>query len=224
MVSRVLNLDYPHADLKMAADYPVEIQWRVNACKKEPETADWIHEHVKEGDVFWDVGANVGPYSLIAASRGAKVYAFEPAAPSYFRLVQNIMLNQLDIVPLPVALSSSNAIRSLGMRSMEPGAASHDWDKPAEFEQPVLCMEGDDFVWGYTTDVSPKHLKIDVDGAEREVLEGCEAIIRLASSLMVEVDYSGVGVADLLEEAGLKHEGTWHRSGEMYNQLWMREQ
>ena len=39
-----------------------------SACRKEPDTVRWIEEYLSEGDVFYDIGANVGAYSLVAAS------------------------------------------------------------------------------------------------------------------------------------------------------------
>ena len=48
---------------------------------KEPDTVEWINRYVKPGDVFYDIGANLGLYSILAAKllqgRG-KVYRFEP--------------------------------------------------------------------------------------------------------------------------------------------------
>ena len=63
---------------------------------EEPFTADWIERSIKPGDVLYDVGANVGPYSLIAAkatSNGARIFAFEPSAPSFHGLSRNILIN-----------------------------------------------------------------------------------------------------------------------------------
>ncbi len=52
----------------------------------ERELIDWIRNYLKPGQVFYDVGANVGAYSLYAAkhhrSLPVKVFAFEPAAPT----------------------------------------------------------------------------------------------------------------------------------------------
>ena len=54
--------------------------WRAKTLlKKEPETIEWI-DSFKKDDVFWDVGANVGTYSLYAGMKGIKTLAFEPSA------------------------------------------------------------------------------------------------------------------------------------------------
>src|SRR5881394_2354315 len=55
-------------------------EWRARSILiKEPETLEWIDDF-RKGEVFWDVGANVGVFSLYAAFRHATVYAFEPSA------------------------------------------------------------------------------------------------------------------------------------------------
>ncbi len=49
---------------------------------KEPDTIEWL-KGMKDGDVFWDIGANVGVYTLFAAANHVKVYAFEPESRNY---------------------------------------------------------------------------------------------------------------------------------------------
>ncbi len=52
-------------------------RWRVQTFfEKEPETLEWI-DGFSANDVFWDVGANMGLYTLYAASKGTQVLAFE---------------------------------------------------------------------------------------------------------------------------------------------------
>ncbi|MEA2247417.1 MAG: hypothetical protein QOH46_1946 [Solirubrobacteraceae bacterium] len=62
----------------------------------EPLLSRWIEERLRPGDVFVDVGANMGYFALLAASRvGASggVVAFEPAPPTYAKLTANLALN-----------------------------------------------------------------------------------------------------------------------------------
>ncbi len=61
---------------------------------KEPETIAWI-DSIPAGEVLWDVGANVGIYSLYAAKRGLPVQSFEPGSGNYYMLCRNIELNNL---------------------------------------------------------------------------------------------------------------------------------
>ena len=70
--------------------------WRARTLfSKEPETIEWI-DGFKDGDVFWDVGANIGVYSLYASiGRRIEVLAFEPSASNYLLLNRNIEYNHL---------------------------------------------------------------------------------------------------------------------------------
>jgi hypothetical protein len=70
--------------------------WRAQTFStKEPETLEWI-DSMPEHCVLWDVGANIGIYSLYAAqSKGAKVFAFEPSIFNLELLARNIHTNKL---------------------------------------------------------------------------------------------------------------------------------
>ena len=71
--------------------------------EKEPEMLDWLDENIRDEDVFFDVGANVGIYSIYAALRNpkAKIYSFEPEYSNLHQLKQNIIINgqQNNIIP-----------------------------------------------------------------------------------------------------------------------------
>ena len=71
--------------------------WRADGyATKEPDTLAWIDGFLKPGDVFYDVGANIGQYALYAAKRlggQCRVLAFEPEALNYAKLNTNIVLN-----------------------------------------------------------------------------------------------------------------------------------
>ena len=73
----------------------------------------WIEGFVGPGDVFYDIGANVGAYSLIAAratANRARILAFEPVPSSFLDLSRNVALNACadSVVALPFALWSEN--------------------------------------------------------------------------------------------------------------------
>src|SRR3990167_6293770 len=67
---------------------------RLGACTKEPWTVALI-ESMAPGEVFWDVGACVGSYTMIAAARGLQVVAFEPSPANYAELCRNLAHNAL---------------------------------------------------------------------------------------------------------------------------------
>jgi len=83
---------------------------------KEPETLEWI-DTFEPGDTLWDIGANVGVYSLYAALRPIQVLSFEPSAFNYFMLMKNIHMNGVDqrISALCLPFSNTNAMASFNM-------------------------------------------------------------------------------------------------------------
>ena len=75
--------------------------------EEEPETLAWM-DGFTAGDVFYDVGAATGLFSMYAALKpGVAVYAFEPKATSFGVLVEHLAMNRMGerVFPLPVALS-----------------------------------------------------------------------------------------------------------------------
>ena len=124
---------------------------------KEPETIRWI-DTFERGTVFFDIGANVGVFSLYAAlHRECDVYGFEPEAKNYACLNRNILLNGLGrrVKALNVGLHDSTAIEFLQLHDLTSGAALHALGQPvdwrgerfvAKFEQAVLAFTLDEFV------------------------------------------------------------------------------
>lgn len=128
----------------------------------------------QRGDVFYDVGAHTGLYSvLIGKTLGAEgvIVAFEPERENYAHLMENLELNQLTVVrAIQKALGdhSGNATLYLGkvgnLSLVPPDAA----DMQAET---IELVNGDSFVQGNRLPV-PRLVKIDVEGYEYAVLQG----------------------------------------------------
>jgi FkbM family methyltransferase len=210
-----------------------ELRWRTYATK-EPETLDWI-DGLREDDVLFDVGANIGLYSLYAARRHRRmrVIAFEPEYANLHLLRDNIVLNGLGarIEPYALALGDRSGLSALHLSDLTPGAALHTEDRqppapgrpgPAVVGTEGICvMRMDDFC--DARGVAPGAIKIDVDGNEHRVLGG--AVRTLGSpalrTVLVEQpeDYPGRDVcAGHLEKAGLRRAG---RFG-IANEVWRR--
>lgn len=197
------RLDYPGKSIHMALDNATQIS-RLNACRKEPETVAWIEANMRPGDVFFDVGANVGAYSFVAdtvaAGRG-DVYAFEPSYSTFAALVANVQLNRCGdrVRTLQVALSNVTKLETFNYSSTTAGAAMHGLGLPINedglrFEpahrQLVLAFRMDDLRAQFGIPV-PNHIKIDVDGAELLVVEGARDTLGNPAlrSLLIEIDH-----------------------------------
>lgn len=159
--------------------------WRAQThLSKEPGTIDWIKDFGPD-DVLFDIGANIGVYTLYAAKcRGIKVYAFEPSPFNYATLCRNLVLNQLSdrVSAFCLALSNKTVIDDLHISSLQVGAAHTGFQNPvnefggalnAVHKQATLGFRLDDFIKMFDIPV-PQHIKIDVDGAESLVVSGME--------------------------------------------------
>ena len=223
------RLDYPHADIYLRVTSRTERN-RLGACAKEPFTIRWIESSVRAGDVLYDIGANVGAYSLVAAKKpggGARVFAFDPSYTNLASLCANILINDAvdQITPVPVALSRTSELSVFRLRTLEPGGARHTLghegttDGPTLYAQPAMTFRLDDLVERFGLPL-PNHVKLDVDGSELAVLEGAARTLASPSlrSMLVEVSTSmSAQVMQALEPLGLQLEAREHvrnRAGE----------
>lgn len=180
------RLDYPKREIWLHVTSRAEQEMRIRSCAKEPETVEWI-ESLEPG-VFYDLGANVGAYSFVAAANGHKVYAFEPPGPTFFRLEENAYANpSLEVLTYPVLLGDENAMVPFSYSSLEPGAALHSLGAKGEDVKNLEMRTLDLYVATHNLPY-PQALKIDVDGAELRVLIGAALCLGHATAIQMEVD------------------------------------
>lgn len=135
----------------------------------EPEQTTAMASEIGEGAIFFDIGANVGYYSMLVsklAGPSGKVFAFEPLPANIEFLKQHISLNSADNVSLePVALSDkAGVVRfSFGANRAE-GHIGEDGDIE------VRTITLDEFV--ADKQIGPTVVKMDVEGAEQQVFIG----------------------------------------------------
>jgi FkbM family methyltransferase len=142
-------------------------------------------------DVFFDIGANVGSYTLLASGvRGAKTVALEPVASTYNILSENIALNKLQ--PLTTALNAgagaaASTIRFTTDEDTTNHVLSADESADNTIEVPVVTVDS------LLIHNHPTLIKIDVEGYETEVLKGMTNTLNSASlkALIIELNGSG---------------------------------
>jgi FkbM family methyltransferase len=190
--------------------------------EKEPGTIAWINTFVPHS-VFWDIGANIGVYTLYAAIvRDCSVLAFEPAAPNYYGLNRNLVLNKIDgrVRAYCVALDRVCRLDAMQMRDEIIGTALHTFGKPIDYkgeefapawQQGAMAVSIDTLAFQFGAPF-PSHIKIDVDGLEIAVIEGGQhtfADPRL-ESVLVEVNLADQeevsAVCGILEAANLRRD------------------
>lgn len=228
----VKRLDYPKKELFIIIDDFKEYEVRLHSCRKEPETVEWIEKFSSPDGVFYDVGANIGAYSLVAAANGMRVYAFEPAYPSFWKLNKNVSLNHFDerVDCFPIALSVETGISQFEYFDTAPGSSrgfyfhgpkeGSDSRRP-EARKSTLTYSMDDFVKMFRL-AHPTMLKIDVDGGESEVVEGAAEILRspLLRTVLIEIDCSvpsSDATLDLLGRCGFTLQSRHQRTRTIYN-------
>ena len=83
--------------INFRVDSPGSVPQDPDSNRSEPETFEWIRRYLKTEEVLWDIGANIGVFSLYAAlNKENNVLSIEPSAESYATLNANIRLNGLD--------------------------------------------------------------------------------------------------------------------------------
>jgi len=177
--------------------------WRAQTLFiKEPITIDWIRSF-KKNNIFYDVGANVGMYSIFAALISeVKVYAFEPESNNFQTLMQNIADNNLvDLIsPFPIGISDKTELSKLHISAFEAGSSHHTVGKNLldhnslevisnTFSQGIFSTTIDDLclVWKLPY---PSYLKIDVDGIEGKIINESKKILSSSKleSILIEIN------------------------------------
>ena len=192
----------------------------VTLHSKEPDTIHWINDYVKEGEVFYDVGANIGVFSLYSAlKRDARVLAFEPMATNYDILNKNIYLNDLSerITAYNIACNDMTELSEIALSAYIAGYAGHQFVSAGEipdaqnsvFNQGVFGVSMDDLVYQFGLP-APRHVKIDVDGNEFRIVRGMSKLFlngeikSLAVELDLETRTSDVEAVNTIEAHGFR--------------------
>jgi FkbM family methyltransferase len=147
----------------------------------EAAVQEFLAGRLRPNDVFYDLGANIGLFSLLAArivGTGGKVFSFEPDPENADRLRRNVSRNGFGNISVVQAgvWSSSGDRHFKGAEDGSPdrgvGAFVEDGSHPAVFS--VACVSLDDFT---RTAPYPSGIKCDVEGGELEVLEGARELL-----------------------------------------------
>jgi FkbM family methyltransferase len=156
--------------------------------ESEPGTIKWIDNYIDKSDIVYDIGANIGVFSLyIAEKKNAKVYAFEPESLNYATLNRNIFHNNLqnNIIALNIAANDKEELAVLNLSNFIAGGSCHNFNEELDpnhkgfdpvFKQGAMGVRLDYMVNNLNLPY-PNHIKIDVDGNEYKVIEGMKDIL-----------------------------------------------
>jgi FkbM family methyltransferase len=215
IIEQSMRLSYPinvrGRELRFQTIGPLPLYRARSLFSKEPETIAWIQGFGAD-DVMFDVGANVGMYSVYASAFCKRVYAFEPVFTNYFILNNNILLNNLSesVRAFCIAISDERRVDSMRLSRLGLGDAFSSFAESIDachvsfqpvFEQGAFSLTLDALVFELGLEC-PTHLKVDVDGLESRIVGGAGKLLRdpRLRSILIELNH---GLAADREAIGL---------------------
>jgi FkbM family methyltransferase len=179
-------------------------KWRwdqLTTRSKEPETLQWIEDTLSNDCVFFDIGANIGNYTIYAGicHPRCRIFAFEAEPNSFVQLSRNIMLNKIQAVPFLMALSDRAEINLFHTTTFSAGRANHqfartqdDYEQSFEpaFSFGIHSISVDALIASGTVPI-PNFVKIDVDGNEDRIIRGMEVTLGNSALQSILCEISG---------------------------------
>ena len=179
--------------------------WRIETFfTKEPETLEWIDNFEKKDKIiFWDIGANIGLYSIYSVLRNENVstISFEPSTSNLRVLSRNISINNLEnkikILSAPLS-NKENQFLTMNEGDFIEGGALNTFGENYDFAGELFDSKMKYKILGTTIKnlldnnilEIPNYIKIDVDGIEHLILEGAGKYLkdRRIKSLSIEIN------------------------------------
>lgn len=149
----------------------------------------FVVHFIRSEDLFLDVGANVGVYSILAGSLGAQVIAVEPVPITFCTLIDNIRLNALEdrVAAHNIGLCSKKGELKFTSQYGPMNRVILDPDSISGVTVPVNCLDN------LLQEDRPSVVKIDVEGYESEVLSGAQDLLSQKTLLAVILELNGSG-------------------------------
>lgn len=146
----------------------------------ETQIKQIIEENLKRGNVFLDVGANVGYFSRLASeivTKSGKVYSFEAEPFNYHALCRNTN-HQKNVIPFHLAVSNEQKLITFFESSHSSSHSIYKSSRNLNGSQFLVPSMTLDYFWHTYLDQAAIHLiKLDVEGAELLVVEGMKKIL-----------------------------------------------
>jgi FkbM family methyltransferase len=167
----------------------------------EFEDMGFVLHFLRPGDLFVDIGANIGSYTILASAAGASTISFEPVPATFEALLDNIHLNRLvtrvDARNKAVGRASGELEMIADQDTTNQALSTEDQYTGKAIRVPVVALDE------ALQDKSPKLIKIDVEGFETEVLAGATTILANPSLRAVVMELNGSGARYGFDESTL---------------------
>jgi len=216
---------------------------------KEPETLEWLERFGGSDKVLFDIGANIGIYSIYnCLLNNGKSVAFEPSFFNLKQLTKNINLNQCEHLVSVVTnpLSEYSGFSDFLNGNTDEGGALSAFGVDYGYNGSNIQSDCSTNVLGFSLDnlfelglltEDPDFIKVDVDGIEHLILKGAEKTLSSPKcrSVLIEVnddfDRQANEVNDILLACGFTLEEKRHAAaldnnmdfGRTYNQIWVKK-
>ncbi|MBL6777477.1 MAG: FkbM family methyltransferase [Alphaproteobacteria bacterium] len=175
--------------------------------KREPALYSWLN-NLDKGSILFDIGTSYGQESSLASSlieKNVTVFGFDCSLyQSHFcALNRRLNGNRFRFIFAAIGAKSGDLI-TIKANSDTHIPALHKKNVPYEYE--VMSLALDDFAVSHN--IQPTHLKIDVDGAEFEVLKGAKKILQSPAlkEVFIEIDNENIAIIDFMASIGFKSE------------------
>ena len=216
MIDTTLAVETPKGPLSFVLLGKTSGGRALSLLTKQPATIEWI-DGFAPGSVFWDIGANVGTFSLYAAlGTDTRVVAFEPAAVNYFLLAANCEANNLfeRIDCLLLGVGRERAVDRLEVSQFRSGRSFSFRGKNSESfaaKQAAIVLSIDQLVGDYGLPC-PNYIKIDAPGSSEAIIAGAARTLRRDELRQVHLEIreqskGAQRIIDLLKEGGLAPAG-----------------
>ena len=181
------------------------VEWRVDTFfTKEPETLEWIDGFEKKDNlIFWDIGANIGLYSIynVIKNKNSVSISFEPSSSNLRVLTRNVSINKLEnnikVFPLPLT-NKDNQFQIMNESDFIEGGSLNTFGEKFNFEGKIFENKMNYQILGTSINYLienntleiPDYIKIDVDGIEHFILEGASKYLenKKIKSLSIEIN------------------------------------
>ena len=207
------HVETRHGLLIFVTTDPQALQYPREFATREPETLAWI-DAFETPCRFWDIGANIGVFSIYAGLRlGVEVRAFEPAAASYGALCRNIEANRLGdrVQAYCLAISDRTELGRLNLSGTNAGSVFNAFESTDDCFGNEIAVVSRQGMVGFSIDsfrrlfglAAPNYLKIDVDSIEERILAGARETLRDPDlrSVLIELEAADTYRNDLLTDA-----------------------
>lgn len=203
----LLSVEYRNYVTRFYFDNSEEKQ-RIKSLSSEREIIKQVDDCIDNDSVFYDVGANIGIYTVLLANinHQAHVVAFEPFKKNYARIKENLRLNGItNVTTLQSAVYNEETTIGMANTGDFKGEGEHHISDDSDYKIKTVTHN----YIGNNAIPEPDVIKIDVEGAEMRVIKGLKPFLDDCKHLFIEIhpdrmkeryDDSDTEMIQLLEE------------------------